>query len=221
MSDADGSQLIRMSDIKSSESGTPRWSRDSQKIAFDSRHSGHPEIYIVDISERMPREVVTNLPEMSTPSWSHDGKWLYFQSGASQKGTTKIFRCPVNGGDAVALSQESGGYPVESYDRETLYLVKGGRAPTTNTLPLKSQGAVTALTGMPAVSDQSLWTVVPGLYFVPMEAPTSVQYFDFATKHVRQVFGFERNFVNGLSVSPDGRWLLYTGGQGKQLHHAC
>ena len=211
MSDADGSHLIRMSDTKSSESGTPRWSPDSQKIAFDSRHSGHPEIYIVDISERMPRKVVTNFSEMSTPSWSHDGKWLYFQSGAFQTGTTKIFRCPINGGDAIAVSQESGAYPVESYDRETVYFVKNGRESTINAVPLKSEGAVTAVIGMPAVSDQSLWTLVPeGIYFAPMEAPRSLQYFDFATKHVRQSCKFEKNLVNGLSVSPDGRWLLYT-----------
>jgi Tol biopolymer transport system component/DNA-binding winged helix-turn-helix (wHTH) protein len=211
MSDADGSHLIRLSDTRSSESGTPRWSPDSQKIAFDSRRSGHPEIYIVDISERMPRKVATNLSEMSTPNWSHDGKWLYFQSGDFQTGITKIFRCPINGGDAIAVSDESGAYPVESDDRQTVYFVKNGRAPTINAVPLKSEGVVTAVVGMPAVSDQSLWTVVPeGIYFTPMEAPTSVQYFDFATKHVRRSYKFEKNFVNGLSVSPDGRWLLYT-----------
>ena len=103
---------------------------------------------------------------MSTPSWSHDGKWLYFQSGASQTSTTKIFRCPINGGDAIAVSQESGAYPVESYDRETVYFVKNGRASTINAVPLKSEGAVTAVKGMPAVSDQSLWTVVPGRWLL-------------------------------------------------------
>jgi hypothetical protein len=58
---------------------------------------------------------------------------------------------------------------------------------------------------------KSLWTVVPkGIYFAPMEAPKSVEYFDFASKHVRRIRKFEKNFGNGLSVSPDGRWLLYT-----------
>jgi Tol biopolymer transport system component len=43
-----------------------------------------------------------------------------------------------------------------------------------------------------------------------MESPRSVEYFDFATKHVRRICKFEKNFGNGFSVSPDGRWLLYT-----------
>ena len=76
MSDPDGTHLVQLSDGMSSQAAYPRWSPDSQKIAFASRRSGHPEVYIVDIAERMPRRVVTNLPYMSTPSWSHDGRWL-------------------------------------------------------------------------------------------------------------------------------------------------
>ena len=64
---------------------------------------------------------------------------------------------------------------------------------------------------MPALSDRSLWTVVPpGIYFAPMEAPKSVPYFDFAAEHVRRILKSKKSFGNGLSVSPDGRWLLYT-----------
>jgi len=29
----------------------PRWSRDGQKICFDSVHEGHRQIYVVDVSE--------------------------------------------------------------------------------------------------------------------------------------------------------------------------
>jgi hypothetical protein len=56
-----------------------------------------------------------------------------------------------------------------------------------------------------------MWTVVPeGIYFTPADAPKSVRYFDFATKQIRQIFEAEKAFVSGLSVSPDGRWILYT-----------
>ena len=57
MGDVDGTHLVRMSDSRTSEAGSPRWSPDSQKIAFDSRHSGHPEVYVVDLAERLPRKV--------------------------------------------------------------------------------------------------------------------------------------------------------------------
>jgi hypothetical protein len=113
-------------------------------------------------------------------------------TGHADSRAARFCRCSVIWPDEL----ESGAYPVESYDRETVYFVKNGRVSTINAVPLKSEGAVTAVIGMPAVSDQSLWTVVPeGIYFTPMEAPTSVQYFDFATKHVRRIFKFERNFA--------------------------
>jgi hypothetical protein len=43
-----------------------------------------------------------------------------------------------------------------------------------------------------------------------MNSSKSVAYFDSATKHVRRICKFEKNFGNGFSVSPHGRWLLYT-----------
>ncbi|HET9804112.1 MAG TPA: winged helix-turn-helix domain-containing protein, partial [Candidatus Acidoferrum sp.] len=52
MSEADGTQLVQLSDAGSSGAVYAHWSPDSQKIAFDSRQSGHPEVYVVDISER-------------------------------------------------------------------------------------------------------------------------------------------------------------------------
>ena len=64
---------------------------------------------------------------------------------------------------------------------------------------------------MPAVLDPSLWTVVPGgIYFVPADMPKSIRYFDFATRRVRRISEVEKDFDDSLSVSPDGRWLLYT-----------
>jgi Tol biopolymer transport system component len=211
MSDADGTHLVQMSDLKSSNSGTPRWSPDSQRIAFDSRQSGHPEVYIVNISERTPRKVVTNVSEMSTPTWSHDGKWLYFQASTSRAPVLRIFRCPVSGGDAVALSADFRSKPSESYDGNTLYFASEGGPIGIYGLSLKSAGAESVLKGMPVVAYPTQWTVASeGIYFVPADAPKSIRYFDFATKQVHRIFESEKGFGSGLSVSPDGRWILYT-----------
>jgi Tol biopolymer transport system component/DNA-binding winged helix-turn-helix (wHTH) protein len=211
MSDADGTSLVKLSDARSSDAIYPRWSPDSKRIAFDSRHSGQPEVYIVDIAERMPRKVVTKLLNMSIPSWSRDGKWLYFQSRNAHTDVETIFRCPVTGGEAVALSAKSGFVPWESYDGEALYFADQIVNSSIHIVSLSSSGAESVLRGMPAVLDASEWTVVPGgIYFVPADAPKSVRYFDFATKQVRQIFEVNKDFQDSLSVSPDGRWILYT-----------
>lgn len=207
MGEVNGTHLVRMSDSRSSDAGSPRWSPDSQKIAFDSRRSGHPEVFVVDLSERLPRRVTTNLSSMSTPNWSRDGKWLYFESGTADKSDSRIYRCPSTGGDAVAISTESGSFPIESYDGETIYFADG----TIHTTSLRAAAGASPLGGMPDIDDHSCWTVVRGgIYFVPAADPKSLQYFDFTTRRVRKVFATDKPFVNGLSVSPDGRWILYT-----------
>ena len=75
---------------------------------------------------------------------------------------------------------------------------------------LEPVGTELVVKGMPALQVNT-WTVVSGgIYFEPADAQRSVHYFDFATKEVHQIFKVEENFYYGLSVSPDGRWILYT-----------
>ena len=206
MSDINGTQLVKLSDSKSSKSGSPRWSPDSQKVAFDSRQSGHPEIYVTEITERLPRKLVSNLAEIMTPSWSHDGKFLYFQSSSE-----RIFRCPSGGGDAVSLSSEPGSYPFESYDGENVYFISPADGRTLHMVSLKHIGTASEVKGMPSLDDRSHYTIVPkGIYFVPAEDSKSIRFFDFATGRVHPVFQLSKENMNGLSVSPDGRWILYT-----------
>jgi len=78
-------------------------------------------------------------------------------------------------------------------------------------LPLGSgkPGSVSIVEGVPELGGS--WTVVRGgIYFVPAAAPRSVYYFDFSSRQTRPVFDVERNLNAGLSVSPDGRWIMYS-----------
>jgi Tol biopolymer transport system component/DNA-binding winged helix-turn-helix (wHTH) protein len=207
MTDADGKHFVRLSDGKTSRAGSPHWSPDSQKIAFDSRQSGHTEVDIVDITERLPRKLVTNLAEMSVPSWSRDGKWIYFQSTSD----TKIFRCRASGGNAEALTAESGSFASESFDGKSVNFYSAASGGKLRTVSLNKVGVSREIEGMPEVNDQSQYTLVAGgIYYVPADAPKSVWYYDSSTKQARKLFDAEQYHNNTLSVSPDGRWMLYT-----------
>jgi dipeptidyl aminopeptidase/acylaminoacyl peptidase len=103
----------------------PSWSPDSQKIVFDSRISVQPDqyhadLYIVDTAERVPKKLILDTGEASMPSWSHDGKWLYFIDGG-RIGGERIYRVPPEGGHAKAISIGRGHFPLESFEGQSVY----------------------------------------------------------------------------------------------------
>jgi Tol biopolymer transport system component len=212
VSDPDGINLVQVSRLSNYATGTPHWSLDSRRIAFDSWHNGQPEVFVVDIAELISRKLVANMPQMFQPSWSRDGKWIYFLSIAGKE--PKVYRCPEKGGNATLASSEPAFGFRESFEGETLYFVDGWTDARLKKVSVNQTGPATLVEGMPLVKDAALWTVVPrGIYFVPADSPHSICYFDLSTRRVRLITKVDRDFnsVNGgLTVSPDGRWILYS-----------
>ena len=80
------------------------------------------------------------------------------------------------------------------------------------TLALKQQGAAPQpLLGMPSVIAASQWALMPdGIYFTPTSAPRSIDFYDFATRKVHEIFKADADLSDGINRSPDGRYLLYS-----------
>jgi Tol biopolymer transport system component/DNA-binding winged helix-turn-helix (wHTH) protein len=210
ISNDDGSNLVQISSPNYA-SGSPQWSPDGSRIAFDSLPHDRWEIYVADVAERKPRKLITDISGIIQPHWSRDGKWIYFRS--DEAGRTGVYRCPASGGDAIALSQDLDAVnPQESFDGNMLYFASHRSKSTLKRLTLSGQqGAESEVDGLPRVRDSKVWALTPGgIYFVPVDAPRSVRYFDFATRQVRPIFESDKDFSSGLSVSPDGRWILYS-----------
>jgi len=212
VSDSEGASLVQISNLGNPATGSPRWSPDSRELVFDSWYSGHPFVLVADITERVPRKLVTNVNEMFQPLWSHDGNWIYFLS-VGNKGP-RLYRCPSAGGASTLLSDG----PVvgfrESADGNTIYFAQNWSDFDLRKISTHKTGSPSAVDGMPALKDASLWTVSEnGIYFVPAAAPRSIYYFDFSSGKVRPLIAIDRDFntINGgLAVSPDGRSILYS-----------
>jgi Tol biopolymer transport system component/DNA-binding winged helix-turn-helix (wHTH) protein len=213
VSDVEGGHLVRLTNIGDSRTGSPSWSPDSQKIVFDARKNGGPELYIVDITAGVPHKVTTNVPHAAVPTWSRDGQWIYFMSDTP--GQEGIYRCPANGGSSILVATSPKGRllynGVESIDGTTIYVGMNFVHTKVYAVSRNNLGKAEIVKGMPDVAHCSLWTVAAGgIYFVPADAPTSLSFFDFGTREVRKIFQAEKNFHTGLSLSLDGRSILFS-----------
>jgi Tol biopolymer transport system component/DNA-binding winged helix-turn-helix (wHTH) protein len=210
LADTDGSNLIQIS--QTGIAGYPRWSPDSRKIAFEmTGPSGHLGVYTVDISDRVPTKLKTNIRESSHPFWSHDGKWIYFR-GYEGVGR-QLYRCPAGGGAATLLAaSEDLRIPIESPDSKVLYFPWRNDDANMMMLALdRPDGTPQQVPDMPKISSEAQWAVVPdGIYFSPLNNPRSICFYDFATRHTREIFRTDKDLAEGMSISPDRRYMLYS-----------
>ena len=94
--------------------GSPRWSPDGQRIAFDVFREGHADIYVVSADGGSPRRFTTEPSQEVRPSWSRDGRWIYF--GSNRSDTWQVWKAPAEGGAAVQVTKNGGREAFESPD---------------------------------------------------------------------------------------------------------
>jgi len=97
--DADGSnpELVARAD-----GGWPAWSPDGTRIAFFGRLAGNPDIYVMNVDGTNMTRLTENNVEDWEPSWSTDGEWLLYVSGA----VPDIYVMRADGSETYRLTQD-------------------------------------------------------------------------------------------------------------------
>jgi Tol biopolymer transport system component len=204
VSDADGSNASQLTSITGC---TPRWSPDGQTIAFDSNIEGKFEIYLIAASGGRPRRLTFHPANDHVPSFSRDGKWVYFSSNRS--GEYQIWKIPVSGGEAVQVTHNGAWAAFESPDGAYLYYTQTSIAPSALwRVPVSGGQPVKVLEGV-------VWgafaVVEKGIYYIDQLAGEArLQFFDIATGRSTIVAHKLGEVFPGLTISPDGRTILYT-----------
>ena len=203
VSDADGSNARQLTHGPGRDQGSPYWSPDGRRIAFDSLGQDNQcHIWMIDADGGTPRRITTKADNEHTPTWSRDGRWVYF---SSDEGTKRdIWRVPASGGTPERLTHGgSGPFACESADgKSLLFQLDEGDSPLM-AMSLAG-GGVRQLVA--CVRWSSFGAGPQGVYYVPCDssADPPVHVLDLETGRDRRLGTLEKLTLRplGLSVSP-------------------
>jgi len=210
LADPDGSNAVQLTSMAATMgariTGTPRWSPDGQLIAFDSNLEGHYHVHVIPAAGGKPRRLTSDPADNHVPSFSRDGKWIYFSS--NRTGEYQIWKIPVAGGEAVQVTHNTGFAAFESPDGAYVYYTQTAgapgplwRIPASGGQPVKVLEGVVQLAF--TVSDK-------GIYYIDRPADeTRLQFYNPASGRSTAVARNLGDVSQGLTVSPDGRTILY------------
>jgi Tol biopolymer transport system component len=94
-------------------------------VVYDSQlEDGRSRIFNIDGFDGQRRRLTrsTDVDDEALPTWSRDGKSIYFRSLRSGRG--EIWRAPVGGGEPVQMTRTGGSAAWESWDGNTLYFTR-------------------------------------------------------------------------------------------------
>jgi Tol biopolymer transport system component/DNA-binding winged helix-turn-helix (wHTH) protein len=213
----DGSNLVQLTEGLGRYQGSPRWSPDGRLITFESQRENDTwDIYVIPAGGGQPR-LITPFPSTEVvPSFSRDGRWIYFASDRS--GKFEIWRSPSQGGESTQITNGGGFAALESWDGKTLYYA-GRDSREIGPWPLYAQpldgGPRRQVLDSTIFGARSFFPAERGIYYTARDGmntqpPRSrLHYFDFATRKSKQLTSLEGD-AYGLSVSPDGRSFLFS-----------
>ncbi len=205
--DSDGANCGQLTSLQGT-AGAPRWSPDGHYMAFEFRPKERSEIYLLEMDGGMPRLLPT-LPgaDNGGPSWSRDGKSIYFYSvrGGSP---FQLWKVPLKGGSPVQITRNGGVFGVESADGRFLYYSKF-EAQGIWKIPL-SGGVEERVLDQAGLCEWYNWALGrSGVYFLQHRAKGGdLNFFDFATGKTTTIFTSDKQPGVGLAVSADGKSIL-------------
>jgi dipeptidyl aminopeptidase/acylaminoacyl peptidase len=223
VADADGRNARQLTTFNGARGGTPTWSPDGQSIAFDLRGSDRRgDIFVASVRGGAAARVTTDPADDIVPAWSHDGRWIYFES--TRRGRAEMWKMPARGGDPVQITHGGAISGKESVDGRYLYYSRLQNG-------LRSLRRIGASGGedveiLPRIAYWANFAVVKdGVYyeapppdgelglrslFAPLSRGATIEFLSFAPGgKITTVLKLTQYAGHGLDVSPDGRTLLF------------
>ncbi len=209
---ADGANPTRLTRCPGVNQGSPSWSPDGLSIVFDSQDSrGLVDIWAIGSDGTGLRRITHDPAEDSVPSFSRDGRFVYF--GSARTGRKEVWRAAAGGGQEEQLTHDGGEFPQESHDGRMLYYLRTG-GNTGSPLMVRSTSGGEERILLPCAFAFGYVAVPQGVLHVACTnlGPTrhALSYWDATSGKDRTVATLEGDFLMGLSASPDGQSIVYS-----------
>jgi Tol biopolymer transport system component/DNA-binding winged helix-turn-helix (wHTH) protein len=217
---ADGSRPERLTRGPGTWQCSPSWSPDGTRIAFDSRaDDGTWHVWTIGVEGGVPQQITAHAGDQARPTWSRDGRWIYFMW--KRDGADDIWRTRGPGGPVERVTQ--GGSVTaarESPDGTGVWYKRDlGEAP----LFFQPLVGGAARLVVPCVAAARFSVGPDGVYYMPCP-PAGSRSHDGAIRVLNPTTGQERLFATltevlwpasgrtdgCFAISPDGRTLLYS-----------
>jgi eukaryotic-like serine/threonine-protein kinase len=212
--DRDGSKPLQLTDQLGRGNSSPAWSPDGRTLAFDSQGSdGHTSIYVIPAAGGAPHRITPAGYDAYAPSWSRDGKWIYF--GRTGEPILDIWRIPLSGGECVRVTDHGGFNASESFDGKQVYYTKeistsldGYRTP----VYVKSLSGGAEREVVRNVEWYGFSVAPDGIYYIGNSSGSGypLKFFDFAAADSRTLTMVPAVPFQRLTVSPDRQTFLFS-----------
>lgn len=209
-SNIDGSNPLELTTSNDS-AGSPSWSPNGKLIAFDARPHSFAQIQVINASGGLPVMLTSGQHDNVVPNWSSDGRSLYF--GSNHDGSWQIWKITPNHPKSLKQVTNQGGMIArESHDGNWLYISQYDHSGIWK-LNLKHGGSERKIFEGPPAGYQDYWTVHGGyIYSLSLQGKHyEIDQVNPNTGMFKPIYVMRHDPAPfaGLSVTPDGRELIY------------
>jgi Tol biopolymer transport system component len=217
-SNSEGADPVKLTSFQGELAGSPHWSPDGRQIVFERRPGTVGQLWLMDADGSNQRPFIVTNSDNILPTWSRDGRSIYFQSLRS--GDREIWKQPLSAdqrsaqGPPVQVTKTGGFYGFESYDRKTVFYTRVGvdgvwNIPSTGGTPIRiTDSPGDGLWGHWAVSETGLYTLN-----CRTSPHCTFEFYNFKTHRRNSLFQIAVNPGEGdpgFTASGDGKTLIYT-----------
>lgn len=212
VADSEGNNPIRVASATGVFAAPARWAPDGSKLVFECVVEGNEDICAVSATGGQFHQLTHHPAQDLAPSWSRDGKWIYFTS--NRAGAFQIWKMPASGNEAeaVRLSDQEGFGAVESADGKMIFFAGQRRTGRLLKMPVAG-GSVETVGSIRLLGRSHNFAVAnDGIIYISSSNPEQwfeIWKYNFSDGRAVKLARFEKRLASGLSVSPDGRQLLF------------